>query len=89
MMFIIIWKRALTASSGHTRIYGAPLLKYLDKSHYEVNLTREELRRITLWLDCNSNELGAYQDEAAQRRGVIVWPVFDLDFANILGVESR
>jgi len=74
---------------GKHGAYGAPLLKYLDKSHYGVELTKDEFRRITLWLDCNSNELGAYQDEAAQRRGDLVWPVFDLDPANILGVERR
>jgi len=74
---------------GKHGAYGAPLLKYLDKSHDGVDLTKDEFRRITLWLDCNSNELGAYQDEAAQRRGELVWPVFDLDPANILGVESR
>jgi hypothetical protein len=72
---------------GKHGAYGAPLLKYLDSSHYGVDLTQEELRHITLWLDCNSNELGAYQDEAAQRRGEIVWPVFDLDPGNILGSE--
>jgi hypothetical protein len=74
---------------GKHGAYGAPLLKYLDKSHYEANLTQDEFRRITLWLDCNSNELGAYQNEAAQRRGDLVWPVFDLDPSNILGVERR
>jgi len=72
---------------GKHGAYGAPLLKYLDKSHDGVELTKDEFRRITLWLDCNSNELGAYQDEAAQRRGELVWPVFDLDPANVLGVE--
>ena len=74
---------------GKHGAYGAPLLKYLDTSHYGVELTKDEFRRITLWLDCNSNELGAYQDVAEQRRGELVWPVFDLDPANILGVERR
>jgi len=54
-----------------------------------VDLTKEELRRVTLWLDCNSNEIGAYRDAEAQRRGEIVWPVFDLDPDNVLGVEKR
>ncbi len=74
---------------GKHGAYGAPLLKYLYKSHYDVELTREERRRITMWLDCNSNELGAYRDEDAQRRGEIVWPVFDVDPGNPLGVETR
>ena len=74
---------------GKHGAYGAPLLKYLDKSHYKVDLTKEEFRRITLWLDCNSNEIGAYKDVDAQRRGQVVWPVFDLDPRNVLGVEGR
>ncbi|MCF7730749.1 MAG: hypothetical protein K9N23_03640 [Akkermansiaceae bacterium] len=74
---------------GKHGAYGAPLLEFLDQTHYEVDLTKEEFRRITMWLDCNSNELGAYHDEAAQQRGEIVWPVFDLDPGNILGVEKQ
>ena len=69
--------------------YGAPLLDYLDKTHHGVELTGEERRRITMWLDCNSNELGAYVNEDAQRRGELVWPVFDLDPDHPLGVEIR
>lgn len=74
---------------GKHGAYGAPLLKYLDKTHYKVDLTKEERRRITLWLDCNSNELGAYNDENVQRQGGLVWPIFDLDQTNPLGVEKR
>jgi hypothetical protein len=74
---------------GKHGAYGAPLLDYLDKSHYDVELTEEERRRITMWLDCNSNELGAYHDENAQRRGEIVWPIFDIDPTNPLGIGSQ
>jgi hypothetical protein len=62
---------------------------YLDQSHYDVDLTREELRRITLWLDLNSNELGAYNNTDAQRRGELVWPELDVDPGDPLGVEQR
>jgi hypothetical protein len=40
-------------------------------------LTDAELRRITLWLDLNSNELGAYHDVDAQRQGQKVQPLLD------------
>ena len=40
----------------------------------KVRLNEQELRRVTLWLDLNSNELGAYHDEQAQRRGEWVSP---------------
>ncbi|MBN1124487.1 MAG: hypothetical protein JXA82_05725 [Sedimentisphaerales bacterium] len=39
-----------------------------------VDLTQEEMYRITLWLDCNSNFFGAYNDLAAQAKGDIVLP---------------
>jgi len=58
---------------------------YLSKSHYGVELSKDELRRITLWLDMNSNELGAYYKVEEQRRGEIVWPKMDLDPKDPLG----
>ncbi len=63
------------------------MMKYLDKTHYGVALTPDEFRRITLWLDCNSNELGAYTKLNEQRKGEIVWPEIDVDPARPLGVE--
>jgi hypothetical protein len=50
--------------------------------------TREDMRRVTLWLDCNSDELGAYYDEIIQREGGLVWPV-TVDPDNPSGVETR
>jgi len=32
------------------------------------------LHRITLWLDCNSEFLGAYENAPAQARGEVVHP---------------
>jgi len=74
---------------GKHGAYGAALMKYLDTSHFKTKLTKDDRRRITMWLDCNSNELGAYRDVEAQRRGELVWPVFDVDPTNPLGVEKR
>jgi hypothetical protein len=83
----------VTASGSRTvpGKFGAmasPLLKYLDKSHYEVSLTPDEFRRITLWLDCNGNELGAYTRVEAQRRGEIVWPEIDVNPADPMGMKQ-
>ncbi len=66
----------------------ASLTSHLDSTHHGVKLTDEERRRIILWLDLNSNELGAYTKVAEQRRGAIVWPEFDVDPQNPLGVED-
>ena len=52
----------------------APLLALLEKGHYDVNLPTEDLRRLTLWLDCNSDFYGAYHSLEAQLRGEVVRP---------------
>lgn len=48
------------------------------KGHKDVKLTPEELRRISLWVDCNSNFYGAYVDTEQQARGEIVPPLLGL-----------
>lgn len=71
--------------------YGATLYKggYLTSSHYNVKMTAKERRRITLWLDCNSDEIGVYENQAKQRQGELVYPSADFDTSNLLGVETR
>ena len=46
----------------------------LRKGHHDVKLTPEEWRRLTLWLDCNSDFYGTYENLSAQNRGEVVWP---------------
>jgi len=50
------------------------LLKYMGEKHYGVKLSPEDYYRLVLWLDCNSEFLGAYEDAAAQCRGEVVEP---------------
>jgi hypothetical protein len=52
----------------------SPLMALLREGHEGVALTDEELRRITLWLDCNSEFYGAYENTEAQARGEAVVP---------------
>ena len=65
---------------------------YLRKSHYDVSLTKAEVRRITLWLDGNSLEMPSFSlDSDVQkkaRQGELVWPVLDVDPKNPQGVEQ-
>ena len=53
------------------------LLRYLDARHYGVKLPPDDLRRLVLWLDANSEFYGAYENTAAQLRGEIVEPSLD------------
>lgn len=65
---------------------------YLSESHYQVKLSRAELRRVTLWLDSNSLEMPNFSlDPEVQeraRQGELVWPVLDVDPTDPLGVEE-
>ena len=57
----------------------------------EGRFAKADFRRICLWLDLNSMELGsssvAPADQAAQRAGRIVWPKLDFDPANPQRIE--
>jgi hypothetical protein len=53
------------------------LMPYLDQQHYGVNLSEEDLHRIVLWLDCNSEFYGSYENTVAQAQGKIVRPTLD------------
>ena len=65
----------------------AKLTPCLTAKHYDVKLTPDEYRRITLWLDLNSNELGAYTKVEEQKRGEVIWPELDVEPWNPLGLE--
>ncbi|UDQ97336.1 hypothetical protein AAEX28_09920 [Lentisphaerota bacterium WC36G] len=49
-----------------------------DGKHKDVKLNKEDMRRITLWLDCNSNFYGAYYNTEAQSKGEVVQPLLSL-----------
>jgi len=73
---------------GRTGSSFAPLTKCLYPEHNGVDLTEDERRRITLWLDCNSNEFGVEQEIEAQRNGAPAVPRIDYDPAGPTGIET-
>jgi len=50
------------------------LYPMLRDRHHDVNLPPEDLRRVALWLDCNSDFFGSYENTEAQARGQVVRP---------------
>ncbi|MCK5803902.1 MAG: hypothetical protein KAI66_13775, partial [Lentisphaeria bacterium] len=60
--------------AGRCGANGSRLFKLLEKGHHGVKLPPEDLRRITLWLDCNSNFFGAYHKTAEQAKGERILP---------------
>ena len=59
--------------------------------HKDVQLSADQRRRLTLWLDLNSNEIGWIGNDrsqiAIQKQGVAIWPPIDMDPRNPTGVE--
>ena len=59
--------------------------------HKDIQLSADQRRRLTLWLDLNSNEIGWIGNDrsqiAQQKQGVAIWPPIDMDPRNPLGVE--
>ena len=53
------------------------LYHILTRGHHDVKLSPEELHRITLWLDCNSDFFGCYENLAAQVQGKVVQPTLE------------
>ena len=53
------------------------LYKMLERGHKNVKLSQEEMRKISLWLDCNSDFYGTYENLEAQRRGEIVHHILE------------
>jgi hypothetical protein len=53
------------------------LLKYLGSEHYGVKMSDEDFHRVTLWLDCNSEFFGSYENTRAQALGEVVWPTLN------------
>jgi hypothetical protein len=58
---------------GHFGAQASPLLPLLDE-HYGLKLPPEDRHRLTLWLDCNSEFYGSYENTTAQAAGKVVWP---------------
>lgn len=67
------WQPARTIP-GKFGARASRLLAHLDKGHHDVKLTPQELHRLIVWLDSNSDFYGAYEDTDAQSRGQVVRP---------------
>jgi len=53
------------------------LYQMLKKGHHGVELSKEEMHRITLWLDSNADFFGSYENLEAQARGEVVLPTLE------------
>jgi len=75
--------------SHYARMGKAMLSSTHRQARDDGRFTEEDMRRVTLWLDCASDEFGAYRDVNRQRSGQLVWPELDVDPENPQGVDTR
>ena len=52
-------------------------------------LTSEELHRVVLWIDCNSQRYASWLNWNEQEAGQVVWPTMDCDPKNPLAIERE
>ena len=69
----------LRTTPGRFGAKASKLYKILKDGHYDVKLSKEEMHRITLWLDSTSMFYGMYEREPgqAQLRGEIAKPTLE------------
>jgi len=53
------------------------LYQMLLKGHHNLKLSKEDLHRLTLWMDCNSDFYGSYEQLVEQKDGKVVWPTLE------------
>ena len=79
---------------GRFGAHASGIMKSLrtEDYHQDLDMSADDWRRLTLWLDLNSNEIGWIGEDMdpihAQRRGEDVWPPIDVDRSNPVGVEK-
>jgi hypothetical protein len=73
--------------AGEIGARASRLLKHLQPSHHGVQLTPEERRRITLWLDLGSPYYVSIFNRDRQHAGEAVYPRYDFDPNNPMGLD--
>jgi hypothetical protein len=63
--------------AGNVGAMASELYKMLKDGHQGVTLSKDDLYRITLWLDCNTNYYGVYERRDKQMKGEIVMPTLE------------
>jgi hypothetical protein len=70
-------RQPVRATPGKVGARASKLYPMLMNGHNKLELTPEELRRIGVWLDCNSNFFGAYFETKKQLLGELVVPLLE------------
>jgi len=70
----IAFKEGVRSTPGKVGARASNLWRLIMEGHYDVQLPPDDLKRLAIWLDLNSNFYGAYRRLVAQQRGERVLP---------------
>jgi cytochrome c553 len=70
-------RQPVRTTPGEFGAKASKLYQMLKEGHHDLQLSDEDMHRITVWLDCNSNFYGAYHDTERQLQGELVPPVLE------------
>jgi len=70
-------RQPVRTTPGKFGAQASKLYQMLNKGHNDLKLSDEDMHRIAVWLDCNSNFYGAYHDTERQLQGELVPPVLE------------
>jgi hypothetical protein len=59
---------------GEVGALDSDLYKLLAKGHHGVELSKEEMQKFIIWLDCNSVFYGSYENPKVQAKGIVIMP---------------
>ncbi|MEI7901845.1 MAG: NPCBM/NEW2 domain-containing protein [bacterium] len=71
------WDNIPDSKPGKIGARASKLYQMLAKGHHDLKLSKEDLHRLTLWLDCNSDFYGSYENLPEQKEGKVVWPTLE------------
>ena len=84
----LAWKHGgYRTTAGKFGAHYSELGKTLLESHRD-RISHDDFHRVTLWLDLNSHQYGAYHSLPKQDRGEIVWPLYEVDPGNPQALDS-
>jgi hypothetical protein len=77
--FSFFWDNAVfdgvpDSKPGEIGARKSKLYQMLTKGHHGLKLSKEDMHRLTLWMDCNSDFYGSYENLEEQKQGKVVWP---------------
>ena len=74
---IISTRKMMASRLGISTVPSTEKRLKITEFNHNVKLTADEMHRLALWLDCNSDFYGTYENIEAQRRGEIVHHILE------------